>query len=77
MAEFISDALIESYQIATTKPHVSRFFPKRTTFRGGSTPFNSQMKREKTSINIVVTGNVDSGKSTLSGHLIYKCGKVS
>ena len=26
--------------------------------------------------NIVVIGNVDSGKSTTTGHLIYKCGGI-
>ena len=32
------------------------------------------MGKEKTHINIVVIGHVDSGKSTTTGHLIYKCG---
>ena len=32
------------------------------------------MKKEKTHINIVVVGHVNSGKSTTTGHLIYKCG---
>merc|ERR1712221_9783 len=31
-------------------------------------------KTDKTHINIVVIGHVDSGKSTTTGHLIYKCG---
>ncbi|TKC50720.1 hypothetical protein EI555_020595 [Monodon monoceros] len=31
------------------------------------------MGKEKTHINIVVIGHVDSGKSTTTGHLIYKC----
>ena len=31
---------------------------------------------EKPHINIVVIGHVDSGKSTTSGHLIYKCGGI-
>ena len=30
----------------------------------------------KTHINIVVIGHVDSGKSTTTGHLIYKCGGI-
>lgn len=30
----------------------------------------------KTHINIVVIGHVDSGKSTSTGHLIYKCGGI-
>uniref|UniRef100_A0A8C6RYY1 Tr-type G domain-containing protein n=1 Tax=Nannospalax galili TaxID=1026970 RepID=A0A8C6RYY1_NANGA len=32
------------------------------------------MGKEKTHINIVVIGYVDWGKSTTTGHLIYKCG---
>ncbi|XP_020733749.2 elongation factor 1-alpha, oocyte form-like [Odocoileus virginianus] len=34
------------------------------------------MGKEKTHINIVVIGHVDSGKSTTIGHLIYKCGGI-
>ena len=34
------------------------------------------MGKEKTHINIVVIGHVDSGKSTSTGHLIYKCGGI-
>uniref|UniRef100_A0A2K6BQ28 Tr-type G domain-containing protein n=1 Tax=Macaca nemestrina TaxID=9545 RepID=A0A2K6BQ28_MACNE len=34
------------------------------------------MGKEKTHINIVVIGHVDSGKSTATGHLIYKCGGI-
>ena len=30
----------------------------------------------KVHINIVVIGHVDSGKSTTTGHLIYKCGGI-
>jgi len=33
-------------------------------------------KQEKIHINIVVIGHVDSGKSTTTGHLIYKCGGI-
>jgi elongation factor 1-alpha len=33
-------------------------------------------KKEKPSMNIVVIGHVDSGKSTTTGHLIVKCGGV-
>jgi len=32
--------------------------------------------KEKTHVNIVVIGHVDSGKSTTTGHLIYKCGGI-
>ncbi|GLD47116.1 elongation factor 1-alpha [Lates japonicus] len=34
------------------------------------------MPKVKTHINIVVIGHVDSGKSTTTGHLIYKCGGI-
>uniref|UniRef100_A0A2R9B0I4 Tr-type G domain-containing protein n=1 Tax=Pan paniscus TaxID=9597 RepID=A0A2R9B0I4_PANPA len=34
------------------------------------------MGKEKIHINIVVIGHIDSGKSTTSGHLIYKCGGI-
>jgi len=32
--------------------------------------------KEKTKVNVVVIGHVDSGKSTSTGHLIYKCGGI-
>ena len=34
------------------------------------------MKKDKTHINLVVIGHVDSGKSTTTGHLIYKLGGI-
>ena len=34
------------------------------------------MGKEKTHVNIVVIGHVDAGKSTTTGHLIYKCGGI-
>jgi elongation factor 1-alpha len=34
------------------------------------------MGKEKEHINIVVIGHVDAGKSTTTGHLIYKCGGI-
>jgi len=34
------------------------------------------MPKEKIHINVVVIGHVDSGKSTTTGHLIYKCGGI-
>jgi len=34
------------------------------------------MGKEKGHINVVVIGHVDSGKSTTTGHLIYKCGGI-
>ena len=35
------------------------------------------MPKEKTHMNLVVIGHVDSGKSTTTGHLIYKCGGIN
>lgn len=34
------------------------------------------MGKEKVHINVVVIGHVDSGKSTTTGHLIFKCGGI-
>jgi elongation factor 1-alpha len=34
------------------------------------------MPKDKTHVNLVVIGHVDSGKSTTTGHLIYKCGGI-
>ena len=34
------------------------------------------MPKEKKHVNIVVIGHVDAGKSTTTGHLIYKCGGI-
>jgi len=34
------------------------------------------MGKEKLHLNIVVIGHVDSGKSTTTGHMIYKCGGI-
>ena len=34
------------------------------------------MGKEKTHVNLVVIGHVDSGKSTSTGHLIYSCGGI-
>lgn len=34
------------------------------------------MGKEKIHINLVIIGHVDSGKSTTTGHLVYKCGGV-
>jgi elongation factor 1-alpha len=34
------------------------------------------MPKDKIHVNLVVIGHVDSGKSTTTGHLIYKCGGI-
>ena len=48
--------------------------PARPLFHEKNTP--PTMGKEKTHINLVVIGHVDSGKSTTTGHLIYKCGGI-
>ena len=35
------------------------------------------MHKDKAHVSLVVIGHVDSGKSTTSGHLVYKCGSIS
>jgi len=40
------------------------------------THLKTTMGKEKTHVNLVVIGHVDSGKSTSTGHLIYKCGGI-
>jgi elongation factor 1-alpha len=35
------------------------------------------MGKEKLHVNLVVVGHVDAGKSTTTGHLIYKCGGIN
>merc|ERR1712137_920942 len=35
-----------------------------------------KMGKEKSHVNVVVIGHVDAGKSTTTGHLIYKCGGI-
>uniref|UniRef100_A0A3Q3W960 Elongation factor 1-alpha n=1 Tax=Mola mola TaxID=94237 RepID=A0A3Q3W960_MOLML len=34
------------------------------------------MGKEKVHVNVVIIGHVDSGKSTTTGHLVYKCGGI-
>ena len=34
------------------------------------------MGKDKLHVNVVVIGHVDSGKSTTTGHMIFKCGGI-
>ena len=38
---------------------------------------NKAIEEESKMINLVIIGHVDSGKSTLMGHLLYKLGAVN
>lgn len=39
--------------------------------------YTNNITREDNNINLVIIGHVDSGKSTLTGHLLFKLGEVS
>lgn len=52
------------------------FSPVYPTLFTTASKNNTKMGKEKIHINIVVIGHVDSGKSTTTGHLIYKCGGI-
>ena len=39
--------------------------------------YSHQINDESTSLNLVIIGHVDSGKSTLTGHLLFKLGEVT
>src|SRR3954464_2725891 len=52
------------------------FFRDATFFLTYANVHRSHMGKEKGHVNVVVIGHVDSGKSTTTGHLIYKCGGI-
>lgn len=39
--------------------------------------YPNNITRDDNNINLVIIGHVDSGKSTLTGHLLYKLGEVT
>merc|ERR1712144_176063 len=57
-----------------TSYHICDTFTNKPTYQQSNTAIMG--KDEKTHINVVVIGHVDSGKSTTAGHLIYKCGGI-
>ena len=52
------------------------YTPDIYTYIDRTSPRFSRMPTDKTHINMVVIGHVDSGKSTTTGHLIYKLGGI-
>lgn len=40
------------------------------------TTTKAEMEKERTHINIIIIGHIDSGESSTTGHLIYKCGRI-
>merc|ERR1711904_401121 len=57
-----------------TSYHICDTFTNKPTYQQSNTAIMG--KDDKTHINVVVIGHVDSGKSTTTGHLIYKCGGI-
>lgn len=46
------------------------------TFFSGFPKKKTPSSMSKPHINVVIIGHVDSGKSTTTGHLLYKCGSI-
>merc|ERR1711937_336337 len=57
-----------------TSYHICDTFTNKPTYQQSNTAIMG--KDDKTHINVVVIGHVDSGKSTTTGHLIYQCGGI-
>merc|ERR1711937_276988 len=57
-----------------TSYHICDTFTNKPTYQQSNTAIMG--KDDKTHINVVVIGHVDAGKSTTTGHLIYKCGGI-
>ncbi|KAM0709517.1 hypothetical protein Q7P35_003556 [Cladosporium inversicolor] len=63
--------------LCLSKPRVfSSSAHLHTSFGTCTKKQTATMGKEKLHINVVVIGHVDSGKSTTTGHLIYKCGGI-
>merc|ERR1712078_737563 len=57
-----------------TSYHICDTFTNKPTYQQSNTAIMG--KDDKTHINVVVIGHVDSGKSTTTGHLIHQCGGI-
>lgn len=62
---------------ATPTPSKSAATPMRKAKVDALEAFNRERGDHKPRLNLVVVGHVDSGKSTLMGHLLYELGSVS
>ena len=51
-------------------------WPSHSLFIVRNSLSSESMPKEKIHVSIVVIGHVDAGKSTTTGHLIYKCGGI-
>ena len=41
------------------------------------TTTKAKIEKERTHTNIIIIGHIDAGKSSTTGHLIYKCGRIN
>merc|ERR1712098_771506 len=72
VAHTSTQAVVSEHSYESLKSLTQNFKPSKAT----SSNKTATMGKEKTHINVVVIGHVDSGKSTTTGHLIYKCGGI-
>merc|ERR1712225_7234 len=69
VAHTSTQAVVSEHSYESLKSLTQNFKPSKAT----SSNKTATMGKEKTHVNIVVIGHVDAGKSTTTGHLIYKC----
>merc|ERR1712098_926053 len=72
VAHTSTQAVVSEHSYESLKSLTQNFKPSKAT----SSNKTATMGKEKMHINVVVIGHVDSGKSTTTGHLIYKCGGI-
>ena len=58
-------------EVVVDKATLNRSYPEVTY------QTNQNVVEDTNSLNLVIIGHVDSGKSTLTGHLLYKLGEIS
>merc|ERR1712168_500075 len=63
-------------QIKNIKLHIVTDIKVLATKTSPNMGKDDEDKKGRTGISVVVIGHVDSGKSTSTGHLIYKCGGI-
>ena len=71
--------IVEKIRMATFFKLVLKNHPKRESLNSTNDfiiKASAKMGKDKVHINLVVIGHVDAGKSTTTGHLIYKCGGI-
>ncbi|KAF9213988.1 translation elongation factor EF-1 alpha, partial [Podila verticillata] len=74
--QVVSALLLTGAAVSYTIAAVRHQTPASSSITGGTGVSTIVMGKEKLHVNVVVIGHVDSGKSTTTGHLIYKCGGI-